>query len=233
MTACGNLLDNKALVQRLTSTHYDLYMCDVADLCSKIISSMLDLPTVAYTSHGAIPDAVFFPNIMAISPAMLSPVSDDMDFTERFVSGVAHILTHLVFLPMRELVMQRFINERNITLKKPLDCSFVEVLVLVGNDVLMEYPRPFMPNIISVGGWFIDPPKPLTGDLKTFVEHSGYQGTVYFSFGTVIETPSEGKVFLRAFSKFPNYRFIWKYNGPPIQVPNNVLQIKWAPKMTY
>ena len=206
-------------------------MCDVIDICAMIIKGILDLPTVAYTSHGTSPTNAFFPEIMSITPSMLSPVSDDLDFPERLMNCIGHLFTHLRIVPYIDREIEEFAKEHQITVNSPMKNSLVDAIVLVGNDFILEYPRPFMPNIIQVGGWFIDPPKPLIGDLMRFMDKSERLGVVYISFGSLIETYKHKlEVFQGIFEKFPDRKFIWKYKGPSINVPQNVFLIDWVPQ---
>ena len=230
MAQCSNLLQNQALVHQLKSTPFDLYMCDVIDLCASIVKRMLDLPTVAYSSHGGTPDNTFFPDIMSITPSIVAPVSDDLDFSGRLVNCLGHLFTQFASIPLMDMEMKKFADDRGLPLNVSMSNTFVDSLVLLGNDFVMEHPRPYMPNIVLVGGWFVDPPKPLTDDLRTFMDQSGDQGVVYVSFGTLIEATDKGKIFLNIFKKFPSYRFIWKYKGPPIDVSSNVFLTEWVPQ---
>ena len=179
------------------------FTCDVIDLCAAVIKNMLNLPTVAYTSHGATPGNSFFPEIMSITPSMIAPISDDLDFAGRFINCLGHLFTQLVTVPLTNREMKRFTEEHNITFNTPMSNTFVNALILLGNNFVMEHPRPFMPNAIHVGGWYVQPPNPLEGDLRTFMDQSGH-GVVYISFGTLIEHTERGNILPIVFKKFPN-----------------------------
>ena len=204
-------------------------MCDVIDLCAAVIKNMLNLPTVAYTSHGATPGNSFFPEIMSITPSMIAPISDDLDFAGRFINCLGHLFTQLVTVPLTNREMKRFTKEHNITFNTPMSNTFVNALILLGNNFVLEHPRPFMPNVIHVGGWYVQPPNPLEGDLRTFMDQSG-QGVVYISFGTLIEHTERGNILPIVFKKLPNQRFVLKYNGPEMEVPENVFVADWVPQ---
>lgn len=70
------------------------------------------------------------------------------------------------------------------------------------------------------------------------VANRARSGVVYFSFGSIVDTesmPVEVRdAFLRSFTKFPEYEFIWKFAGPGGNVSHyfdaypNVHAFKWV-----
>ena len=55
---------------------------------------------------------------------------------------------------------------------------------LVMTDILVDYPRPMMPNEINIGGLTIEPDKSLPDELESFM-NANENGTILFSFGTI------------------------------------------------
>ena len=231
-SVCDNIFSDSSIIRTLTTTKFDVFITDVVDPCSRILVSLLDLPTVGYSSHGPSPDPVFFPHIMSMTPVMFAPLPDDMTFGERLGNAIGFFISYFLFIPISGKAAQAFVDERQIELKIPLSNAFIDALVLVGTDSILEYPRPFMPNVIQVGGWFTKPSKPLEGDIKKFVEQSKNKEFIYLSFGTIVSRShtKQMKILAKLFALYPEYNFIWKYNGPPIEVTDNVMPLSWAPQ---
>lgn len=108
-------------------------------------------------------------------------------------------------------------------------------LVLLNNHFTMNYPRPFAPNMIEVGGIHINraAPKELPQDIKSFIE-SAKDGVVYFSMGSNIQStqlPVEIRDgLLRAFSNLKQ-KVLWKWEDINLPgKPNNVMINKWYPQ---
>lgn len=84
------------------------------------------------------------------------------------------------------LLFQEEIYERVFANPKPTLKELRETkvsLVLLNNHFSLNLPRPFLPNMIEVGGMQIDPnPGELPNDLREFIE-SAKDGVIYFSLG--------------------------------------------------
>ena len=220
------------IIHTLKTHSFDVLITDVADSCSRIISAMTNIPTVTYSSAGFTPD-VSFPHIISMTPFLFSPeLTDEMNFSERIANSIGFFLTHFVMPKICSRMTLDLVDKLMIDTKKSISDVYSDALVLAGTDFTFEFPRPYMPNIIPVGGWYIDSANPLAGKLKTFVDQSGDIGIVYLSFGTLFAKTYQDKMELlgRVFERFPQQRFVWKYNGPPISVPENVFQMAWVPQ---
>lgn len=105
-------------------------------------------------------------------------------------------------------------------------------LVLLNSHSSVNLPVPLVPNMIEVGGYFIDPPKKLPKDLEDYM-NSAPDGVIYFSMGSIIkanELPEERKqTFLNVFRTLKQ-KVIWKFEDESLEVPPNVLVKKWCPQ---
>ena len=92
---------------------------------------------------------------------------------------------------------------------------------------------PYLPNVVEVGGLGLKEAKPLTGDLRTFLDAAS-QGAVYVSFGSAIppsQMPAEKlELMLSVFRSLPQYSFVWKWEGEIENLPGNVLTKNWIPQ---
>merc|ERR1719204_2734334 len=96
---------------------------------------------------------------------------------------------------------------------------------------MFETIRPSMPKVVYIGGDQCEPPKPLTGEMKEFVESSiEYEGLIVFSLGGVLNTEvlprTFFRIFLDIFRDLPTYRVVWKLKSLPEEFkdefPSNV-----------
>ncbi|XP_033164207.1 UDP-glucuronosyltransferase 2B4 [Drosophila mauritiana] len=119
---------------------------------------------------------------------------------------------------------------------KPLsEISQNIALVLVNQHFTLGPPRPYVPNVIEVGGMHIDQqPKALTQELEDFIQGAGEHGVIYFSLGTNVRTKNmvedRKRILIEAFGSLPQ-RILWKFDDEELQdIPSNVLVRKWLPQ---
>ncbi|XP_050298920.1 UDP-glycosyltransferase UGT5-like isoform X2 [Anthonomus grandis grandis] len=118
------------------------------------------------------------------------------------------------------------------------DCPSVSELRTNASLVLLNshtsiYPAlPLVPNMVEIGGYFIDPPKPLPEDLQEFMDNAK-DGVVYFSMGSNLKSkdlPEATKNgILKVLGKLKQ-RVIWKFEENLPNKPANVLIKKWCPQ---
>ena len=232
MSVCKQILSNNAIMTTLTQEHYDVFITNLEDPCARVVKTMLDLPTVAMLSYIAYPDASLTPQLTSMSPALFSLSPDQMTFVERFKNSVSLLALNIFILPICERAAFNFIEDEKLQLKNEYYTTFTNAMILVNSDFNYEYPRPTFPNVIPIGGWYVEPSQPLRGELKTFVERLGSSGIIYLSFGTLISksAPQKAEMIAKVMAQFPDYSFIWKYTGVELAVPKNVLLQKWVPQ---
>ncbi|KHJ88059.1 hypothetical protein OESDEN_12151 [Oesophagostomum dentatum] len=72
-------------------------------------------------------------------------------------------------------------------------------------------------------------------DLREFVEDPTSKGTIYIAFGSIVNwrvAPIEViKVFFSALNSLTDYRVIFSYTGPEVEVKSHVKIVKWAPQL--
>ncbi|KAM9486444.1 UDP-glucuronosyltransferase 1-2-like isoform 2-T2 [Clarias gariepinus] len=99
-------------------------------------------------------------------------------------------------------------------------------------DFTFEYPKPVMPNMVTIGGINCAKKKPLPAELEEFVEGSGDHGFIVFTLGSYMSEVPESKAqeFFKAFKQIPQ-KVLWRYTGPvPKDLPENVKLMKWLPQ---
>lgn len=107
-------------------------------------------------------------------------------------------------------------------------------LVLMNSHFTLNYPRPFVSNVVEVAGMHIKKKtNPLPDDIKKFIEES--DGVIYFSLGGNIRPSTmpveKQQVIINALSKVKKEKILWKWDDANVKVDGNKFLIKkWFPQ---
>lgn len=109
-------------------------------------------------------------------------------------------------------------------------------LILINKDPVIQRAEPMPPNMISIAGAHILPPKPLPEHLNEIF--STGRDVILMSLGTNIKSsmlgPERITQIIETFRSLPQYTFIWKFEATvdqmPVPVPENVKLEKWLPQ---
>uniref|UniRef100_A0A6M2DX19 Putative udp-glucoronosyl and udp-glucosyl transferase n=1 Tax=Xenopsylla cheopis TaxID=163159 RepID=A0A6M2DX19_XENCH len=173
------------------------------------------------------------PNFASIKPHYVTNLGASMTFLERLYNSM-----HYIFDVWQRRFSIWWVNaEVQVVFKdKTLNIGDLENdvdLVLVSSHSGMDIPEPVLPNIIQVAGLQIKEPKPLSNDLKQFIE-SSTKGAVLFSLGTNLKSEIIGdakiNMFISAISRFSDYNFLWKIELKNKTFPKNMLVRQWMPQ---
>jgi len=174
---------------------------------------------------------------LSYNPMLLSSRTERMDFKERLQNVVeASIMwlhKRIVHLPTQRDLYAKYFPSAKKSLEEVLD-SFS--LMLLGQHFSLSYPRPYLPNMIEVGGLHLQQQRkvqPLPQELADFVEQSAH-GVIYFSMGSNIKSvdlpPATRQVLMETFASLPQ-RVLWKFEDDQLpEKPSNVFISKWFPQ---
>jgi len=172
---------------------------------------------------------------ISYSPLVASSRTDRMTFLERLVNHYEYLVEkihrHLIHLPAMQKMYDKYFPNARQTMEEVLN-SFA--MVLIGQHFSLSHPRPYLPNMIEVGGLHIShQPKPLPQDIKEFIESSP-DGVIYFSMGSNVKFADLGnetrETLQKTFSKL-NLRVLWKIDHDEMPgKPDNVMIRKWFPQ---
>ncbi|KAL6489151.1 hypothetical protein MHYP_G00028920 [Metynnis hypsauchen] len=228
------MLENKALMEELLATHYDVALIDPGIPAGVLVAHKLELPivfNVRWITSGE-GHFVVAPSPVSYVPTSGCAVSNQMTFGER-VKNVLHYILNVcsdrfIVTPPYNALMTRYFGP---------DANFYHLLQgvdlwLMRVDFVFEFPRPTMPNIVYIGGFQCKPATPIPAELQEFVDGSGEHGLIVMSLGTLvkglpIDITSE---IAAAFAQLPQ-RVIWRHLGEqPSNLGNNTLLVKWLPQ---
>ena len=106
-------------------------------------------------------------------------------------------------------------------------------LVLINHHFSTSSIRPFVANMIEIGGIHVDELKELPNDVKEFLDNAK-DGVIYFSMGSIIrgvDWPLEKReAFINVFAKLKQ-KVLWKYENDTLPGnPGNIMIASWLPQ---
>ena len=106
-------------------------------------------------------------------------------------------------------------------------------LVLINHHFSTSSIRPFVANMIEIGGIHVDELKELPNDVKEFLDNAK-DGVIYFSMGSIIrgvDWPLEKReAFINVFGKLKQ-KVLWKYENDTLPGnPGNIMIASWLPQ---
>uniref|UniRef100_A0AAR5NYV6 UDP-glucuronosyltransferase n=2 Tax=Dendroctonus ponderosae TaxID=77166 RepID=A0AAR5NYV6_DENPD len=199
----------------------------------KVFAHIYSCPLIVLSSMGPNPwvnPTVGNPQPVSYVPHLLSgDFSRDLSIWNRATNMVAYLLEYLVTqfitLPANEKIMhQAFPNS------PPLYDIYTNVLL---NSHTSLYPAlPTVPNIVEIGGLFIDPPKKLPDNIQKFLD-SATDGAIYFSMGSNLKSkdipPERRQILLNVLGKL-KMKVLWKFEEDLPGRPANVMIRSWLPQ---
>ena len=160
--------------------------------------------------------------------------TDEMTFLERLNNVAAFVfdaaLRHCYHWPNQRKIYQKYFPNA----KKSLDeISKSSAIVFVNDHVSSSTARPYLPNVIEIGGIHIEPSKKLPEDLKRFLD-SATKGVILFSMGSIVQAVDwpldKREALVKAFGKIKQ-KVLWKYENETLpNKPDNVMISPWIPQ---
>ncbi|KAM7362331.1 uncharacterized protein ACRADG_013090 [Cochliomyia hominivorax] len=234
-----NVLENPEVKKMMKREKFDLIIVETI-FCDALygLGQHFNAPMVGVSTFGTINFIdVLVNNISPMSyiPHIALPYENHMNLKERIINAIYNIYDdfhmNYVRLPLQEkLFYKYFPNSRQ---------TFEEVrrnfsLILLNQHFTLSYPRPYVSNMIEVGGLHIkQKPDPLPQDLQMFLDNAT-EGAIYFSMGSNLKSkniPSETlKVFLDTFREL-KLKVLWKFEAETLpNKPDNVFIKAWYPQ---
>uniref|UniRef100_A0A7E5A0C0 glucuronosyltransferase n=1 Tax=Panagrellus redivivus TaxID=6233 RepID=A0A7E5A0C0_PANRE len=251
--ACERILKHNAtLLQKLKSQKFDAMFTEQLTACGSALSEVLDIPVhflvSSCTLFEAIADIFGVPTPNGYLPAALgmTKLTDEMTFTERARNQVEVEVVRKGFEFMyanvtalfRQYYGPEFPEAREIIKRKT-------PFLFIATEDLIDFPRPWPPNVIRIGGLGIDYKAAASAKVtleEPFVTEmkKGAKGVVFFSLGSNTNSgglPDSVKSNLfGTFAKYPDYHFIVKLEKGDersreiINNAPNVYVTTWAPQ---
>ena len=219
---------------KLEAQKFDLAVVDGNYImkCLYLIPHRLRIPWVTYT-HVADPLVMRVPWLPSFVPHSVLPLTDRMSFVDRLRNTLTTAAS-LIYAPFPDPPSHLLDEYRRYGSFRDLDDLMSRSrLWLLTRNLVLDYPRPMMPNMVDVGGLTIRRTVgELPTDLKRFVEEARH-GAVLVTFGSAISTfPADiVQKFASAFRQLDGYRVVWRLNSRHgVELPDNVMIRPWLPQ---
>lgn len=185
-------------------------------------------------------NAVGAPNLASFVPNMLTGYSDRMGFWQRAYNSLCYLYDDVTYSQyyardQQEILQKMYPNDEKMP---SFDALLRNIsVVLYNSHPVFHSPSPAQPNLIPVGGLFIDRnnPTPLPSDIETFLNDS--IAAIYVAFGTNTELSSFGtrqrNAIINGFSEYPNMRLILQSKKSitiPSHKPSDVMVRPYFPQ---
>ena len=167
-------------------------------------------------------------------PNPLLRFSEKMTFIQRLENTAVNLIEDFMFaaiqLPNQARLYRKYFPNATKTFNEMYKTS---AIIFINDHVSSSSARPYLPNMIEVGGIHVPPVKPLPEDIQNFLD-SATDGVILFSMGSIIQAvdwPEEKReAFVKVFGKLKQ-KVIWKYENDTLpNKPDNVMISKWLPQ---
>ncbi|GMR47616.1 hypothetical protein PMAYCL1PPCAC_17811 [Pristionchus mayeri] len=235
---CDLILDSSSVSSLLSSHHYDVALLTGYDFCpfalahhykiSKVISYVPTPACHIQNYYGGLPELPLYENM--ILDAMHG---DRSHFHRRVIESLRTMkdryIHYTAYSSINEKLRARFGENfpdvREIAKNISIDFT--------NSHPLLEEPKPISLRLRYIGGIGLPTPKPLNKELNDILNLSK-KGNLIFSFGTQIDADKISdelqKVFINTFKRFPEYNFLWKFDGKTAMNSSNIFNMKWLPQ---
>ncbi|XP_041042317.1 UDP-glucuronosyltransferase 2A1-like isoform X1 [Carcharodon carcharias] len=232
---CDGIIKNHKLLQKLQESKFRVLLSDPVNPCGDLLAIKLGIPFIFTLrfSFGSVMERLCgqLPVPPSYVPVAMSELSDKMTFAERF-QNILYMQMYSLMCKWLWLEWDMYYSE---AIGKPT--TFCETMGkaeiwLIRTYWDFEFPRPFLPNFMFVGGLHCRPAKPLSQELEEFVQSSGEHGIVVFSLGSIVKnlTAEKADVIAEALGQIPQ-KVLWSYAGDqPKKLTPNTKIYKWLPQ---
>lgn len=226
-------------VQKLLKSNstFDLVLCEIImDEALMAIAQHFNAPLVIFSSVDASTwtnHLIGNPAPYAYAPQLYSEYSTRMGFWERcgntLMSVVDELYKNFVSLPNQRSLLRKYLPDLHSSFQSFIYSS---ALVLLNSDASVNEAVPYLPNMVGIGGFHVQP-KPLINEYKKLLDEAE-EGVIVFSMGSNLKSSdfedTKKKAVLKVFSRLKQ-KVIWKWEEGDLEgVPSNVKLVKWLPQ---
>ncbi len=227
------LLDNEQFFTQLRDIQADISVADAFFMtkCLYLIPFRLGLPIVSIVDTLE-PWVLRLPQLPSFIPSEILPYTDAMTFSQRAVNAFVSLVMTVrpPFKSASTAILTKY--QQYGELKSINDIISSSLLWLHTTHPVLDYTKPTMTNMVSVGGLTTSPGKSLSPEFQQLVQASD-KGVILVSFGTIashLPMDMAGKM-MSAFGSLERYTFLWRFqNLDKLSVPGNVVLKEWLPQ---
>ncbi|XP_070504965.1 UDP-glycosyltransferase UGT5-like isoform X2 [Chironomus tepperi] len=172
------------------------------------------------------------PSSYVVTPIL--PLAGKLNFAGRFWNTLYIQIENLLYYSYHKPSQRKLYNKYFPNAKRSYDEMINGVpLIFLSSHNSVTGGRPYLPNMIEIGGIHIPKKKELPKDIQEFLD-SATDGAVVFTMGSIVkaqEFPEHIRVaFTRAFGKIKQ-KVLWKYENETLpNKPDNLMISPWIPQ---
>ena len=233
---CSRLVvHNDAMMDKLAKVGFDIALVDSNFMMkyTYLLPHRLGVPWISYADM-LDPLMARVPMLPSFVPHQLLTFTDRMSFVERLVNTVVSVAVSVVlpFPDPAEEILDKY--RRYGSFDSLNELMSRSLLWLVPRDVVLDYPKPSMPNMVEIGGLTAKPAEGiLPAELEAFMADAK-GGVILVTFGSTVSTLPilVAEKFLSTFEQLQDFKIIWRFvnAGHKLTVPKNVLVAQWLPQ---
>lgn len=228
------------IIYKVLEEKWDLvFFTPLFNECLYGLVHKLNTTTVLYTQTTVptwIADNLGSPNPPSHVSSMLVGYEERMSLWQRtfnyFRTFYDWAIMNWFYFPAMEATYRDAFNDPRMPGIKEIERN--ASILLMNSQISFSSPRPYLPDMIEVGGLHLAPANPVQPkELDDFL-NGAKDGFILFSMGSALKgtdmPESYRKLFLSAFSKLKQ-RVIWKWETEQMDdLPSNVKLSKWLPQ---
>ena len=228
---CPYLVEDISLLETLRQRKFSMTIIDTlfVNLCVSVIPYKLSIPYIQLGRSFKLQDmrALVHPGVF---PAFwVLPFTDKMSYLQRVQNSLIYLKLVSFPDPLHPSdIVGKFAPEMPHLTNQQLQAK--TELYLLETDELIDYHLPTTPDMKLIGGTETRPAKPLTGELKSFMD-TATQGVVIVSFGSVVNLIPDNTLnkLSEVFKREQKLKFVFR-NGNVTKVVGNVMYMSWIPQ---
>ncbi|KAL3266719.1 hypothetical protein HHI36_010880 [Cryptolaemus montrouzieri] len=205
-----------------------------------ITGSLNDDAIYALPHHLGVPIIIFsgigtniLVNKYLANPNMVYTVDKPNTFLGRLYSVTTNALTSVATDMIMDPHEQDILNKYFPNAPPLQDLKKNASLMLLNSHFSIESPRPYIPNMIQIGGFHLQDGKELPKDFKSYLD-SAEDGAILFSLGSnvLISNIDESKLkgIFKVLGEMAPMKVIFKSELEHDNIPKNIMVRKWLPQ---
>ncbi|CAD5210530.1 unnamed protein product [Bursaphelenchus okinawaensis] len=239
---CRNLLADKEVIADMKKENFDLAIVESFSSCGFNFVEAIGIKKRILVSGMALQHEIL--GLYGVPPAFTF-VPDSISYpSEKGIMGrLQNIFDYLKTIKFNQhlVYIQQGALDLIDTKKSFTDLLSTASYLWINTDEFVDFPRPISHKYINIGGLGMKEQLSKAGELPDDIQKiykKAKDGVIYMSFGSVAQSkfmPDSYKVaIIKAFAKFQNVEFIWKYEDDvktiPTEIPPNVHIFSWLPQ---
>ncbi|GMT23866.1 hypothetical protein PFISCL1PPCAC_15163, partial [Pristionchus fissidentatus] len=241
---CVKVLSEPGLIERLKEEKYDVFIVENFEVCGMGISTAIAPKSVISAASTCLYAFQFeefgVPQSLSYRPTLFHSSLNVHSFYSRLINLIGELFIRVQFFGSRvacnRALKERFGPDYPTVAEQSSNIAYL----FTNSEPLLESAAPTLSRVIDISQIGAKEPKPLDEYWNAIL--SRRPKTILLSLGSMVRSfllPDKTKEgILKAFSRFPETTFIWKYERPEDEfcVKNaskveNIVMSKWLPQV--